>query len=314
MKPALGLASIFLVLLLTACDRPTSGSSAPDLASRNMTDAVGRVVRIPAAPQRILALSELDLDALLALGIRPAGATNGRGSDRPPAYLGTRAAGIESLGNFAQPSLDRIVVLQPDLILAGGQADPERLAQLESIAPTVVSFAPGEFWQDSFRRIADAVGRPEAGERVLDEYRARAAALREKLGAHAGESVSIVRLTPNGPMFMLGDAFAGRVLADLGLVRPPAQRAPGAGHAPPLSREMLADIDGDWLFIGNFTPDPNSVAALHGEPAFAALRAAQRGHVREVDATLWTLIGGPLAAQAVLDDVETAMLGATSEP
>jgi hypothetical protein len=36
--------------------------------------------------------------------------------------------------------------------------------------------------------------------------------------------------------------------------------------------------------------------------------------VREVDATLWTMIGGPLAAKAVLDDVERAMLGATLEP
>lgn len=314
MNLALSLASIFLLVLLTACDRSTTGSAAPNLAGQEMTDAVGRVVRIPAAPQRILALSELDLDALLALGLRPAGATNARGSDRPPAYLGARAAGIESLGSFAQPSLDRIVVLQPDLILAGSQTDPERLAQLEAIAPTVVSFVPGEFWQDSFRRIAKAVGRPDEGQRVLDEYQARAAALRDKLAAHAGESVSIVRLTPNGPMFMLGDAFAGRVLADLGLVRPPAQRAPGAGHGPPLSRERLADIDGEWLFIGNYTPDPNSVTALRGEPAFAGLHAARLGHVREVDATLWTMIGGPLAAQAVLDDVERAMLGATSEP
>lgn len=227
MNPALSLASIVLLVLLTACDRSTTGSNAPELASQEMTDAVGRVVRIPATPRRILALSELDLDALLALGLRPVGATNARGSDSPPAYLGTRAAGIESLGNVAQPSLDRIAVLQPDLILAGGQADPERLAQLEAIAPTVVSFTPGEFWQDSFRRIAEAVARPDEAQRVLDEYRKRAAALREKLAAHAGESVSIVRLTPNGPMFMLGDAFAGRVLADLSLVRPPAQRAPG---------------------------------------------------------------------------------------
>ncbi|BBA34270.1 hypothetical protein sS8_2318 [Methylocaldum marinum] len=134
MNPALSLASILLLLLLTACDRSTPDSAAPDLGSRNMTDAVWRAVRIPAASQRILALSELDLDALLALGLRPTGAANARGGERPPAYLGTRAAGIESLGNFAQPSLGRIVVLQPDLILAGGQADPERLTQLETIA------------------------------------------------------------------------------------------------------------------------------------------------------------------------------------
>ena len=91
MNPALSLASIVLLVLLTACDRSTTGSNAPELASQEMTDAVGRVVRIPATPRRILALSELDLDALLALGLRPTGAPT-PGGERPPAYLGTPPA------------------------------------------------------------------------------------------------------------------------------------------------------------------------------------------------------------------------------
>ncbi|MCQ8119889.1 ABC transporter substrate-binding protein [Methylomonas rosea] len=297
-------AVLLLALLLAACDGPPP--AVPEAAARELIDAVGRPVRVPQAAQRIVALSELDLDATLALGLQPVGASNGRGSNHPPRYLGERVNGIASVGDFAQPSLDRIVALRPDLILAGGQSDPGFLDQLRAIAPTVVSFYPGEYWQDSLKRIADAVGRQQTGVRVLDDYRGLVARLRENLNAHRGESVSIVRLTPNGPMYMLGDAFAGRVLDDLGLTRPPAQRGPGAGHGPPLSREVLADIDGDWLFIGNFAPDPRGVAELRDEPAFSELRAARRHRIREVDAALWTVIGGPLAARAVLDDVAAA--------
>lgn len=297
---------LLLGLLLSACgpQEPAASASGP---LRSVRDAAEREVQVPVAPQRIVVLSELDLDMLLALDLRPVGATSARGSDRPPSYLGERASQIESVGNFAQPGLDRIVMLRPDLILAGSQPDREWLEQLQGIAPTLVSFKVGEPWQDSFRRVAAAIGRPMQAQQFIDRYRQRVADLSAR-PRQAGQTVSIVRLSPNGPLYMLGDAFAGRVLADLGFARPPAQQQPGAGHAPPLSREKLDDIDADWLFIGNFTPDPHGVTALRGEPAFATLRAARRGQVREVDASLWTVIGGPLAALAVLDDVERFIL------
>lgn len=308
--------SLSVVAALAACGKRAespgaAAGSAFEAAAAPMheiIDAAGRKLRFAQTPQRVVVLSEIDLDSLLALGLKPIGATDGRGSDHPPVYLGERTLGIDSVGNFAQPSIDRILMLQPDLILAGGHPDPQLLEQLNAIAPTAVSFKVGEPWQASFERIAQLVGRREQAETFLARYRERALALRSKLREHEGESVSIVRLSPNGPMAMLGDAFAGRVLADLGFTRPPAQRAAGAGHAPPLSREVLADIDGDWLFIGNFTPDPKSVAALRSEPAFGSLKAAREGHVREVDAMLWTVIGGPLAAEAVLDDVERTLV------
>lgn len=296
-----------LLAALAACGKPAAPPAVDTAEMHSVRDAAGRQVRVPLAPQRIAALSEIDLDILLALDQPPVGATNGRGSDHQPAYLGERTKDVTSVGSFAQPSIDRVLMLEPDLILAGGHPEPQLLEQLQRIAPTVISFRPGESWQDSFQRVAAIIGRAEQATAVLDDYRLRAASLRDQLQDHAGESVSIVRLSPLGPMAMLGDAFAGRVLADLGFTRPLAQQAPGAGHAPPLSREALAEIDADWLFIGNFTPDPKGVSALSSEPAFAALQAARLGHVREVDAMQWTVIGGPLAAFKVLADIETAM-------
>jgi len=298
-----------LMVLLAGCNSAEPSTPAPTTATREVVDAAGRSLRVPQNPQRVVALSEIDLDSLLALELPPVGATDGRGSDHAPAYLGARAREVASVGNFAQPAVDRILLLQPDLILAGGHPDPQLLQQLQAIAPTAVSFKVGESWQHSFQRIAYIVGRAAAARDFLAGYRARAALLREQLQAHEGETVSIVRLSPNGPMAMQGDAFAGRVLADLGFARPLAQRGAGAGHAPPLSRERLDDIDGDWLFIGNFTPDPQGIAALRSEPAFAGLGAAKSGRVREVDAMLWTVIGGPLAANAVLEQVASTMLG-----
>jgi iron complex transport system substrate-binding protein len=257
-------------------------------------------------PQRILALSELDLDALLALGIKPVGATKGRGQQAMPRYLGTAANGVPSVGNFASPVPDLALALQPDLILAGGVPDPELLARLGKIAPTVVTYKPGDHWQSALRKVAAAVGRSAQGEALLADYQRRAGSLRLRLEKQQGASVSVVRWNPQGPAYMLRDSFASLVLADLQLRRPAAQQQAGASHSPPLSMEALALIDADWLFVG--TLDGSALNAANGSAAFQRLGAVKAGRMRAVDGSLWTGPGGPLAANAILADVEKAML------
>ena len=51
--------------------------------TRQIEDAFGHPVTVPSAPQRVITLSELDLDAALALGITPVGTINGRGQAAP---------------------------------------------------------------------------------------------------------------------------------------------------------------------------------------------------------------------------------------
>jgi len=280
-------------------------------AERAIVDAAGRAVRVPVQPQRVLALSEIDLDSLLALKIKPVGATNGRGQGGMPHYLGNAVSGLASVGNFGSPMLDLVIAAQPDLILVGSLPDPELLAQLSKIAPTVVSYKQGEDWQLALRRIAEVVGRPAQADALLSAYRRRAETLRGKLGAQANATVSVVRWNPQGPSYMLKDAFASLVLADLKMRRPAAQMQAGVAHSPPLSLEALSRIDADWLFVGtlNTSQANDALSAARQSPAFRQLGAVQKGHMVAVDGSLWTSPGGPLAALAILNDVEKAMLG-----
>lgn len=278
-------------------------------AERVVVDAAERKVAVPDTPLRVLAMSELDLDALLALGITPVGATKGRGQQAMPRYLGKAGDTVKSVGNFASPVPDLALALQPDLILAGGVPDPELLARLGKIAPTVVTYRPGEHWQSALRRIGAAVGRSARAETVLADYRRRADALGARLQAQQGASVSVVRWNPQGPAYMLRDSFASLVLADLKLRRPASQQQAGAAHSPPLSMEALSLIDADWLFVGTLDGAAGgTLRAASASPAFRRLNAVKAGRMRAVDGSLWTGPGGPLAANAILADVEKAML------
>src|SRR5882757_8533351 len=82
-------------LLLTACGSDDDSSVAADSstsATRTITDAQGRKVKVPAEPQKVVALSEPTLDAALALGIEPVGATAGRGQTGVSTYLAGKAS------------------------------------------------------------------------------------------------------------------------------------------------------------------------------------------------------------------------------
>lgn len=285
--------------------------------TRQIKDALGNTVSVPSAPQRVVTLSELDLDAALALGITPVGTINGRGQAAPPRYLDRQAlAGIKVVGDIDNPNLETLLELEPDLILTG-PVKPEQLAILNEIAPTVITFAWAKPWQESLQRTAEALNRNEAAEALLSRYNTRTAEARERLKDHQGETFSIVRWNPKGPSYMFKDSFASNVISDLGLVRPSYQQEPGHTHSMALSLESLQLLDADWLVIGTLSTSGEAVEALHQAeqtPAFKQLSAIQNKRFDAVDGSLWTSLGGPQAALQVIADIEKLLGKADAQP
>jgi len=279
--------------------------------ARQMTDALGNTVTVPEAPKRVITLSEIDLDTALTLGVTPVGTINGRGQAAPPRYLdGKLPAGIEVVGDIDNPNLETLLELQPDLILTG-PVKPEQLAILNEIAPTVITFNWARPWQESMQRTAHALNREAEAKAVLERYRARVEEARQRLAAHQGETLSIVRWNPKGPSYMFKDAFASTVAEDVGLRRPAHQQDPGHTHSMALSLESLELLDADWLVIGTLATSGEAVEAMNQAeqtPAFRQLSAIQAKRFGAVDGSLWTSLGGPMAALQVIEDIE-ALLG-----
>jgi len=259
--------------------------------ARQMTDALGNTVTVPEAPKRVITLSEIDLDTALTLGVTPVGTINGRGQAAPPRYLdGKLPAGIEVVGDIDNPNLETLLELQPDLILTG-PVKPEQLAILNEIAPTVITFNWARPWQESMQRTAQALNREAEAKAVLERYRARVEEARQRLAAHQGETLSIVRWNPKGPSYMFKDAFASTVAEDVGLRRPAHQQDRGHTHSMALSLESLELLDADWLVIGTLATSGEAVEAMNQAeqtPAFRQLSAIQAKRFGAVDGSLWT--------------------------
>ncbi len=313
---------LFAALALAGC-QPVQPAAQPAPAAseaaqsetaetRIITDARGEQVEVPVAPQRVVTLSEQDLDGALALGVKPVGSVNGRGSQHLPAYLGDRVEGITSVGSLGEPSLEAIAALDPDLILIGGIYDaiaslPEQLSQ---IAPTVVTYRLEDDWKTALAGTAAALNKEAEAQGWLAEYDAKVAEIQAALGENEGAEVSIVRWNPQGPVTMLYDAFSSLIIRDLGLARPQTQQGAGYAHTDTLSLEMVDRLDADWIFVGTLNPD--GAAALEQAQQnvlFQNMGAAQAGHVTGIDGAIWTSRGGPLASLLVLDDVRAALAG-----
>lgn len=278
--------------------------------TRQVIDANGQSQTVPDAPARVVVLGELDLDAALTLGVQPVGTINGRGQATLPRYLLDKAGKeISVVGDLDNPNLEKLIDLEPDLILTA-QTKPELLTLLNEIAPTVVTGNWGEPWKQVFQRTALVLNKEAEGKAFLAQYDARLQEARSKLAKHQGEQVSIVRWNPKGPSYMHGSTFASSVVQEMGLARPPHQVGDKSPHSPALSLESLNLLDGDWLVIGTLSASGDAVDAMkqaEQTPAFQQLSAIKGKRFGAVDGSLWTSTGGPQAALRVISDVEQLM-------
>lgn len=160
MKSKIVVFALLITLVLSACQPSTTptadvtetavpaieavveSTEVPVAETIVITDVQGRELEVPANPQRIVALSEQDMDAAIALGMPLVGVVNGRGSANPPVYLQDKLGEAISVGSFAEPSLEMILELKPDLILIGGvfPGIAGLIEPLSKIAPTVVTY------------------------------------------------------------------------------------------------------------------------------------------------------------------------------
>lgn len=265
MKRTLILTLTIVMLLTAACQPavPSATDAAADApaadAVRTVTDALGNEVTISANPQRVVTLTEIDLDSALALGLTPVGSVNGRGQINLPAYLSAMTDGITSVGSLAEPSLEAIVALDPDLILAGNMipAIEALLPELSEIAPVVATYQGSDDWKTTFQHVAEILNRQGEADAFLAEYDAIASQIATSLGDETVE-VSITRWMPQGPVVMIPASFSSLVLADAGLARPEAHAGLAGdhpAHSDPISLESLDLIDADWIFLGTLNEE-----------------------------------------------------------
>ncbi|MGY4877105.1 ABC transporter substrate-binding protein [Vreelandella aquamarina] len=296
-----------------------SGSLANIAQARTLETAYG-AVEVNDSPERVVTLYEGALDAALAAGVTPVGAVTTRGGDNVAEYAEEH---IEAHFNGERPdivgvvreiNIEAVLAQQPDLILAAAQLPEAQYQLLSRIAPTVVPPAQPlspDSWRAEARLYGQALNREAAIEDAIATVDQRISQLKAAIeDTNAGGTAVVARWMPNGPMVMSKELIATGLLAQVGLdVQDAGLVQEGRPHSDILSLENLSQMDGDWLFLATLNADgQEALDAARQSSAFTRLNVVQQNQVVPVNGQLWSSANGPLAAQAILDDIERALL------
>lgn len=297
--------------VLTACGGGTHTGTGHDDAGypRTIATAEGDVT-IPKRPERVVVLDTAELDSVTLLGITPVGAIPPHLSDGDafPAYLKDKLHGTVEVGTSAEPKLDLIASLRPDLILSNKVRHEKIYDQLSKIAPTVLTETTGFPWKANLVLHAKALGKEKEAEAALAGYEARARKVgAEIIAANGGKppTVSVTRFMAGKIRMYQKANFSGVILADLGMARPPSQNADEFDNE--ISPELVDQADADVLFVTTaISPEKTQKQAVEGSPLWTSLTAVRSGRVFEVADEVWMSGIGVQAAHLVLDDLAAA--------
>src|SRR5512143_830567 len=128
-------ASFILTLALTACApaAPATPAATPTPAPIKLTDGLGRQVSLASPAQRVVSMAPSNTEILFAIGAGDQVVGRDEFSDYPATAKSLPSVG----GSMGQYSLEQVVALKPDLVLAGGINTPEQVKSLEDLGLTV---------------------------------------------------------------------------------------------------------------------------------------------------------------------------------
>lgn len=282
---------------------PATGTQAGE--TRIIQHTMGETA-VSANPERIVVLDGPMLDAALAVGVTPVGAVTAFAGEPFPAYLGDQTDGIENVGTIQEPDLERIVALQPDLILGTQFRHESIYEQLSQIAPTVFSGIVGVSWQEDFLVYTDAMNKGAEAEEIIAAYQARVEEFKEATdGQREDWTISVVRFLADQTRIYFKTSFIGIVLEDLDLPRPESQdKGDPMERFTEISRERVNEVDGSVIFACAYgDPSESELAAYLDDPLWQTLDAVQNDRVYWVDDDYWMVAIGYIAANLVIDDL-----------
>lgn len=297
-------------LALTGCggsdteDSPAAGGG--EGFPRTIEHAMGKT-EIPAKPQRVVALDTSFVDATLILDTPVVGYTDYRTiNGKLPDYLGDDrtkyGAESESVGTLAEPNLEKIAALKPDLIVSAKVRHEKLYEQLSKIAPTVMSDTTGPTWKDNLRLEAKALGAEELAEDELAAYEAAAKATGAAINAKANNpTISVVRFVDGPTRLYQNSSFSGIVLKDAGLKRPKSQDV--EGFAAEISAERIRDADADAIFVSVYADEKGLSAKTAGQFKANPLWKPLAPKVHEVPDLTWMTAVGLQGAWVILTDL-----------
>lgn len=267
---------------------PAPGDAQP--WPRSFTDDLGGQVTLQAPPQRIVSIAPGLTEAIFLLGAgeRVVGVTEF--CDYPP-----QAATREVIGGMTNPSVEKIVGLQPDLVVVTRGAPIEVIDSLRTAGLAVIGKSPETVRDviDDIRDLGQYLGIEEQADRTAGALEQRLEAVVERGRKTFGEAggPTVLMIIGLEPVFVAGPgSFADDMIALCG-----GRNVIGAAQGeqvsawPQYSLERIVQHDPEIIIstLENHEAEEGAtLARLRGLTGWRDLQAVKRGRVYDINADL----------------------------
>jgi iron complex transport system substrate-binding protein len=292
----------------SAASAPAGGSGYP----LTMEHAMGSTT-IESEPKRVVALDPSYIDAALLLEADLVGYVQYRQDPGDPfaGYLGDveeATADAVNVGTLAEPNLEKILELEPDVIVSAQVRHEALYDQLSKIAPTIFSVSTGPTWKENVVFLGEALGKKDKAEELVAGYEERAKKVGEEILAKDPEATySLLRFAGEDTARLYStDSFIGEIMSDMNIPRPEGAPDTTESIFVPLSEEQILKADAGLVMVSAWTPSgAEGDAAREQQKAFESnpLWERLKGDIIHVDDETFVASVSIQGAHAVITDL-----------
>lgn len=252
-----------------------------------LTDDEGTAVDVAAEPEKIVSLTPATTEILFALGAGDRVVATDDGSDYPE-----EAVALPDVATFSSVDVEKVVALEPDLVLAGGlgftPADAiSRLRDLD--VPVVVVYAPSvEGVLKDIELIGTATGMTDTATTLTTQMRSDMDAISDAVATQSPKPRTFYDVGYDDTTGAIFAPAADSFLAEMVTMAGGDVITTGDPNTYELPLETLIEKDPQLIVLGTnpfYSPTPDAVAARRGWDALTAVRDDAIRPVRDIEIT-----------------------------
>ena len=298
--------SIFykLAILVLIC----SGHAYAQTETRQISH-LGGTTAITGIPKKVVALEFSFVDNLYQLGIKPVGIADDGDSKRIIEPIRSALGTYTSLGKRAQPNLEALQLLKPDLIIADAKRHTEIYKELQAIAPTILLRSlQGNFQEleESFKVIASVFQQEKQAQEVINKAEQHIQDIKSALTNTAFAKLSVLMAVPENQFINAhtSASFLGNILDKMGI----KQNIVSNNVYEEMTLEQLVNKQPD-IIIYIRKSSGTIVDMWKQNPLYQSIPAVKNGHIFEVDTEVWSRFRGYQSLNVISNDIENIRKG-----
>lgn len=302
-------ASMALALFLGACqseenakpenntDEVKSEAKADDAYA--VTDDLGNELKFEEVPETVVSLIPSNTEILYALeeGDKLIGATD---YDNYPA----EALEVERVSDSVKFNAERIIQMDPDIVLAYSTGAPTGLEVLEEADIPVFVIESAASFEDVYgdiEQIAQVMGAEEKGEQLIASIQDEIKGVQDKVAKAEEKKKAYIEISPLPEIYTTGDkTFQQEIMNHAGVENVFADLE----GWPQISEEEVVSRNPELIFT-TVSYVENAVDEIKARDSWSEIAAIQNGQVFQLDSDI-TSRPGPRIGEAVKLVAETA--------